>query len=122
MSTQEIVRQEWQAFFDRFSRQHQGRLVTVEMLGPDLGDLVEARQLPLEGITVEPGDGGETKIEIIIGERPDSHISHTVTAPKRIWLKQTEEGADDALEIESEDHAVLLRFSAVRAEAVEGLP
>src|ERR1044071_1261437 len=99
MPTQEIARSEWREFFDNFSRQHQGWLVTMEMLGPDLGDLVEARQLPLSGITVEPGDGEKTKIEIMAGDRPDAHIAHTVAAPKRIWLKQTEEGADEALEI-----------------------
>ena len=122
MSTREIPRQEWREFFDSFSQQHQGWLVTIEMLGPDLGDLVEARQLPLEGIIVESFGEGETKIEIIAGEKPDSHISHTVTSPKRIWLKQTDEGADEALEIESEESAVLLRFrSAVRQKVVDAI-
>ena len=110
MSTQEIPRQEWHAFFDMFSRQHQGRRVTMEMLGPDLGDIVEARQLPLEGIIVEPADDGLVKIEIVVGDKPDSHISHTVTRPQRVWLKLAESGAAEALEIASEDQAVLLRF------------
>jgi hypothetical protein len=122
MATREIKRDEWREFFDSFSKQHQGWLVTIEMLGPDLGDQVEARELPLEGITIETSDGNETQIEIIAGEKPDSHISHTVTSPKRIWLKQTDEGADEALEIESEESAVLLRFrSAVRPELVDGI-
>jgi hypothetical protein len=122
MSTREVQRDEWREFFDSFSQQHQGWLVTIEMLGPDLGDQVEARQLPLEGITVESGDGGDTQIEIIAGHNPDSHISHTVTSPKRVWLKQTEEGADEALEIESADSVVLLRFrSALRSEMVDGI-
>lgn len=110
MSTREVARPEWREFFDDFSRQHQGWLVTMEMLGPDLGDMVEARQLPLEGIVVEPGGDGEMAIEVIAGDRPDSHISHTVTQPQRVWLEQTAEGADEALEIESYDQAVLFRF------------
>ena len=122
MSTQEIARQEWCEFFDGFSRRHRGWLVTLEMLGPDLGDMIEARQMPLAGITVEPGDDGETQIEISAGDKAAAHISHTITAPKHIWLKQTEEGADEALEIESEGCAVLLRFrSAVRPETVDGI-
>ena len=120
MATREIKRDEWREFFDSFSKQHQGWLVTIEMLGADLGDQVEVRQLPLEGITVETSDGNETQIETIAGEKPDSHISHTVTSPKRIWLKRTDEGADEALEIESEENTVLLRFrSAVRPELVD---
>ncbi len=120
MSTREIQRNEWREFFDSFSQQHQAWLVTIEMLGPDIGDQVEARQLPLEGIVVESGNGKETQIEIIMGEKPDSHISHTITSPKRVWLKQTDEGADEALEIESEEGALLLRFrSVVRPEMVD---
>ena len=110
MATREIERAEWREFFDNFSRQHQAWLVTIEMLAPDMGDQVEVRQLPLEGIVVESGDGNETQIEIIIGEKPDSHVSHTTTSPKRVWLKQTDEGVDEALEIESEGQTVLLRF------------
>lgn len=122
MSTREIPRDEWSEYFDSFSHQHKGWLVTIEMLGPDLGDLVEARQLPLEGIIVESNREGETQIEIIAGEKPDSHISHTVSSPRRVWIKQTEQGADEALEIESEANAVLVRFrSAARPELVDAI-
>ena len=117
MPTIEINRDKWREFFDDFSRRHQGRLVTIEMLGPDLGDQVEASLLPLEGIVVESGDGSELQIEIIVGEKPDSHISHTISSPSSIWQKQTDEGADEVLEIESADGTVLLRFSsAVRTD------
>src|SRR6185503_13042301 len=108
MTTIEINRDKWREFFDDFSRQHQGQLVTIEMLGPDLGDQVEASLLPLEGIVVESGDGSELQIEIIAGEKPDSHISHTISSPSSIWHKQTDEGDDEALEIESADGTVLL--------------
>ena len=113
MSTKEIQRGEWSEFFDSFSKQHQDQLVTIEVLG-EVGDQVEARWLPLEGITVESGHGGEAQFEIIAGERPDSHISHTITSPMRVWFKQTGEGSGEALEIESESGTVLLQF---RSEA-----
>ena|ERR1044071_1979905 len=110
MSTREIQRDEWREFFDSFSKQHQGHLVTIEVLGMDVGDQVEARRLPLEGITVEFGNGEEAQFEVIAGERPDSHISHTIASPMRVWVKQTEEGADEVLEIESESGTVFLLF------------
>ena len=37
MPTREIPRDEWNAFFEMFSKQHEGWLVTVEVLGRDIG-------------------------------------------------------------------------------------
>lgn len=37
MPTQEIPRQEWNNFFDSFSRQHEGWLATLEIFGPEIG-------------------------------------------------------------------------------------
>ena len=122
MATQEIPRQQWATFFDGFSRRHQGWLVTVEILGPDIGDQVEARELPLEGITAELRDSGEDEIEIFVGTRPDSHLSHKISAPERVYLKRSDEGADEALEIASRDVAALVRFrSAILPEMVDAV-
>ena len=62
MSTQEILRNEWAKFFDGFSLRHQGWLVTVEVFGSDIGAQVEARELPLQGITAELKPGAEALI------------------------------------------------------------
>ncbi|HLF82777.1 MAG TPA: DUF5335 family protein [Blastocatellia bacterium] len=121
MPTQEILRDEWALYFEEFSRRHQGWLVTVEILGLDIGDQVQVRNLPLEGITVETNDDGD-EMTIIAGSRPDARISHTICAPLRVWVKQNEQGADEALEIESPAGAVLVRFrSAVLPELVDGI-
>jgi hypothetical protein len=121
MPTQEILRHEWAQYFEQFSRQHEGWLVTVEILGPDIGDQVQVRNLPLEGIVVESTDDGD-QMTIIAGSRPGARISHTVSAPSRVWIKQNEQGADEALEIESPAGAVLVRFkSAVLPELVDGI-
>ncbi|OLE50804.1 MAG: hypothetical protein AUG51_26320 [Acidobacteria bacterium 13_1_20CM_3_53_8] len=49
----EIPREEWAEFLDIFSRQHEGWLVTVEVLSEEIGAQVEAEGKPLEGITAE---------------------------------------------------------------------
>ena len=122
MPTQEIPSYEWARFFDEFSRLHRGWLVTVELLGPEIGDQVQARNLPLDGITVDPNEVGEDQITIIAGNRSDSRISHTITAPSRVWIKQSDEGADEAVEIEAFDGATLLRFrSTALPETVDGV-
>ncbi|HSB11429.1 MAG TPA: DUF5335 family protein [Blastocatellia bacterium] len=122
MPTQEIPTHEWERFFNEFSRRHRGWLVTIELLQSDLGDQIQAQDLPLEGITLEATEVGEYDIIIMAGASPDARISHTVAMPRRVWVKQNDEGADEALEIESFTGAVLVRFrSAVLSEAVDDI-
>lgn len=122
MPTQEILRDEWARYFEEFSRRHQGWLVTVEILGLDIGDQVQVRNLPLEGIIVETNDSDGDEMTIIAGSRPDARISHTICAPVCVWVKQNEQGADEVLEIELPSGAVLVRFrSAVLPELVDGI-
>ena len=122
MPTREIPRSEWVVFFDSFSNQHHGWLVTVEIMNSEIGDQTMARNLPLEGITAELNDEGPDEIEIVVGNKPDSHVSDTVVAPKNIWLKSSEEGADEALEILGENKTVLIQFrSVIRPEFVDSI-
>jgi hypothetical protein len=122
MATQEIPHYEWERFFDEFSRLHRGWLVTIEMLGPDIGDQLQVRNLPLDGIAIEPNEVSEDQIIIIAGAQPHARISHTIPSPDRVFLKQNDEGADEALEIESIDGTVLISFrSTVKPETLDGI-
>jgi len=123
MATQEISHDEWTTFLDRFSRQHEGWLVTLEVFAPDIGAQEEARELPLEGISAAAKDSEPKTIAISVGKTPQDHVTHTITEPTRVWLEQTSEGANAALEIESADGAkTLLRFrSALPPEMVDGV-
>jgi hypothetical protein len=122
MPTREIPRGEWKTFLDTFTRQHEGWLATLEILGPEIGAQEEAHDLPLEGVAVTSKDETET-IAISLGRTPEVHLTHTITEPTRIWLEQTSEGANAALEIESADEVkTLLRFrSALPADMVDGV-
>src|SRR5688572_25306210 len=122
MSTLEIPHDEWAAFFEGFSRRHQGWLATVEVFGSDIGAQVEARELPFEGITADLKQDDGNSISIFIGKTPDEHVTHMILAPTHVRLKQTEAGADEALEIESATETTLLRFrSAMPPEMVDGM-
>ncbi len=123
MSTQEIPRDQWKNFLDRFSRQHEGWLATLEVLGADIGAQQEARDLPLEGITATSTDDESRAIAISLGKTPEDHVTHAITKPTRVWLEQTSEGAAAALEIESADEVkTLLRFrSPLPADMVDGV-
>jgi hypothetical protein len=122
MPTREIPRSEWVAFFDAFSKRHRGWLVTLEHMNPEIGDQIAARNLPLEGITAELNEPGTDEIEIVAGRRPDQHVSDTILGPKKVWLKSSDEGADEALEIQGTNATALIRFrSAIPPELVDGI-
>ncbi len=83
MPTQEIPRQEWNKFFDSFSRQHEGWLVTLEIFGPEIGAQEEARELPLEGISIASGTNEPEAIASVLGSR------RKLTSPIRSLSRRT---------------------------------
>ena len=119
----EIPREEWLEFLDSFSRQHEGWLVTVEVLGEEIGAQVEAEEMMLEGVTADLKGLGEDVISIILSKGSQERITHNITRPTHIRIEQTEGGADMTLQIESGDRVTtLLRFrSAVLPEMVDGV-
>ena len=123
MKTKEIPRNEWKEFFDIFSRQHEGWLATLEILGSEIGAQVEGRQLVFEGIVDELVNNQGNEILIMVGAKPDNHITHNISHPTTVSLEQTDEGADIALAIKSGDgNTTLLQFrSAVLPEMVDAI-
>jgi hypothetical protein len=123
MQTREIPKNEWTGFFDSFSRKHEGWLVNLEIFGPEIGAQVEQQHLALEGITDEWNEVEGNTIMIMTGVKPDEHIAHSITHPTAVSLEQTDEGADAALAIKSNDGTTtLLRFrSAVLPELVDAV-
>jgi hypothetical protein len=122
MSTIEVTRNYWTSFFDTFSKQHEGWLASLEVLGDQIGAQHQVVELPLEGISVNAEEDPESLI-ISFGKTPEDHVTHTVQRPRHVWVNQTVEGAHESLEIEHEDNQkTLLRFrSPVRPELVDGI-
>jgi hypothetical protein len=123
MQTRQIPKSEWPAFLDRFSRQHEGWLVKLEIFNPDLGAQVQETGLALEGLTGECDEAGGNTIMIMAGNEPDNHVTHSISNPTEVSLEQTDEGADAALSIKSADGTTaLLSFrAAVLPETVDAL-
>lgn len=111
MPTQEISREAWTEFFHGFSSAHQGWLATIEVFGSEFGAQVEVRELPFEGITADLRNADKDSISLMVGRTPDEHMTHTIMAPTHVRLDQTEEGANEALQIESAaETTTLVRF------------
>ena len=119
MQTRDIPREQWVRFFDDFSKNHEGWIVTLEVLGADIGDQEEANNLPLVGISADV-KARENRVEIIIGGRPDVDVTRFIERPKHIWVKEPRVPGDEAMEIESEDGIkTILNFHRIRPEETE---
>lgn len=123
MQTKQIPKSEWPVFMDRFSRQHEGWLVKLEIFNSDLGAQVEETGLILEGLTGESNEAEDNKIIIMAGNKPDDHLTHSISRPTEVSLEQTDKGADAALLIKSADGTTtLLSFrAAVWPETVDAV-
>ncbi len=106
MSDRQVPRSEWPDFFRQFSERHQDRPVTVRVFGERLGNQVEARELPLEGIVVGRVPG--SALAIHVGSRPNQNVEHRVGEPVRVWVEADDNGDDMAVEIESKDGTMTL--------------
>jgi len=120
--TREISRGEWVEFFNGFTQQHAGWLVTFEVLDRELGAQLVAENLALQGISADEKDG-EDVILINVGDASENHVNHAVAGPTHVRLKQTAQGAHEALDIETASGATtLLRFRITALpETVDGV-
>ena len=121
MTIRNIPRESWRAELDSFTRQHQGWLVSLTIRQPRGQEAIEARDLPLQGIS--PTSPQSDDIAIVIGDRI-SHITHEVHNPTSIDLDLTSDGVQRALVIRGEDGTTAsVEFrSPMRPEEVDGLP
>ncbi|HEY5883324.1 MAG TPA: DUF5335 family protein [Pyrinomonadaceae bacterium] len=108
MQTKEIQQDEWRAFFDNFSRTHQGAVVDLEIIGPDIGAQTEEKGLTLIGITAESDERLGNTIIIMVGANANGHITHSIRFTKRVSIGQTDDGADFALAIYGADGSTAL--------------
>jgi hypothetical protein len=105
-----VPRGAWPQFFDAFSAEHEGRLVTFEVTTPATGRHVQARRLPLNGVTAMLRERPD-EIVVVIGQSPSAHLTHRIAAPATVTLEQTDDGADRTLRITSESgEEAVLRF------------
>jgi hypothetical protein len=110
MATFEIDRNRWKPFFDSFTRKHDRWLTTIEVMDPEIGDQIQVHELPLQGITAQ--SEGNRNVEISVLDEAEHHLLHTIDAPRRVWLKQTEDGVDEVLEFETAQGATLVHIRA----------
>ena len=115
----EISYTEWASFLDGFSRQHERWLVTIEVSPSGQPLQTEVREWALNGVTY---DANSNAIIIDVIANGSEHLTHNVPKPRSLRVEQTEEGADEFIEITSADGSTTtVRFrSAMLPEALNG--
>ncbi|HEX6642832.1 MAG TPA: DUF5335 family protein [Thermoanaerobaculia bacterium] len=95
MHTKQIQTADWQETLDALSRSYDGALVSLEIVGGDVGAAEEFRDQPLRGISSDRS-GMTIRFEWP-GRR---HLDHHVAHPETLRIVETDEGAVMAIEIE----------------------
>jgi hypothetical protein len=117
-----IPRDQWRQELESFSRSHEGWIVRVAVTESGGQSRLEAHDIPLQGVVAD--FSREPAIAVMIGNRPDTHLTHQVKNPVELALEQTDTGAICALLVRAGDGtttAVEFR-SPARPEEVDGLP
>ncbi len=98
MSVRKLDQSEWQAFFDRFSREmirnNRVDYAEIRVVSPEVGAQPETAWLPLIGITYDPKDD---LLEVAV-----ENLDHLVYHPVEIYVDE-QEGRINGLSILSKD-------------------
>jgi hypothetical protein len=110
MTEQEIPTGERQRFFDRFSKLHEGALITLRVGAHD-----EVVNRPFRRVSSDGAD--------IIVDAGDAHCGHRIPNVAAVRLEQTDEGADAAIAMFSDSGTrAEVRFrSPIRADLLDPL-
>jgi hypothetical protein len=120
MQTIEIPREAWVRRLNEFTKLHEGRFASVDVLGPDIGAQPEVTHLPLIGVSADRVDHDGT-IAVSVAGATGGHITHIIEAVTHVYLERTDDGVDMALQILSGDGtATLLRLQAPAASEIRG--
>jgi hypothetical protein len=115
LTTHEIPRATWRPYFDELSK-HLGTVkATVEVVGPDIGDQIEAEKLVLTGMTYDDKD------DIVVigldapGWEPED-LQRIVDHPVKIFVATGEPEAEAIFDIEDAgQHRTIVRFERAPA-------
>jgi hypothetical protein len=95
MHTRHVPAVQWRQTLDDLSRTYDGMLVSLEIVGGELGAEEEVRDQPLRGITFDPAG-----VTVQIEKAGGIHLDHHVAQPQKLRIVETNEGAVMAVEIE----------------------
>lgn len=116
--TKQVKKEDWKDFFDKLSRERLDWETHIQILSDETGAQVLSKGLPFVGLSFEEKSG---RIELIVGTGPESHQTHTITAPHFVAFESTGEKAEGTLDIEDADGTkTLIKFTQALPAAYSG--
>jgi hypothetical protein len=107
--TKRIPLERWSEFCDTFTNGNRGRLLSMEIIGDDVGDLPLTKSTPFAAIDFDSLSKGDDFVISYGSEAPTT--SHVITAPVELWEAQDVNGRVVSLEIvDLNGHKTILNF------------
>ena len=100
-TNKEIPAESWEDWCDTFTNGNRGRLVSIGLVGDEIGDEPLAESVPLVAIDYDPVDKGNDFVISFGQEAAPSH--HIIEAPVRLWQAQDANGLVVSLQIEDQN-------------------
>jgi hypothetical protein len=106
----EIPREAWQSTLEALTKEHENDVATIEIVGLDVGDQLEAEQIPFAYIEYDPHDDA---VNVGVGGldgRYPAVLRHEVAHPLSVFIRPSEvdEPVILTIEIRSSDEDVTL--------------
>ena len=95
MRTRHVTSAEWRATLDDLSRSFSGALVSLEVVGGEVGAEEEVCNQPLRGITSD-----RSGVTVLIEKTGGLNLSHRIAHPQTLRIVESTEGSLIAVEIE----------------------
>ena len=102
----QLPNEAWSDFFDDITNSMHGRLVELDVIGVDLGALVEAEWLSLIGMTYEPV---EDTLYVYV-DSPEGSVDHAIEHPRRIYVELDASGMNQLVVFDSAEHGQFMRL------------
>lgn len=103
LTTLEIQRDRWQAFFNEISKLYQGWAVTIEALAGEMGDQPVADGVPLQGISFETKGSAAGDLLIEVGDIGTPYEVHRINRPQNVRAADTQPGTETDIQVDSQD-------------------
>jgi hypothetical protein len=100
--TEEPPKEAWRGTLDEITRAHRGEVVTVEVVGRQVGDQVEVDALPLAYLEY---DNKDDVVIVAVHDRDgdDFVLRHIIEHPKNVRVHPASPEVAEALDVVAED-------------------
>jgi hypothetical protein len=120
----EISRKGWEAFCQRLTEFHRGRMIRIEVLGQTGSMETAADDVPLQRFILEEREGECSDVLLLeAGGTEEQSIQHRIIEPIHLRLKEQHDGRFKQLEIQAESGGTIITFHpGIPQNVLDGLP